>query len=126
MKQKISWFISLCAVMILVWSSGTASANDIRGLWNVKVGGYLSTWMIAVEGNLIEGASQWSCCPGFRVDKLSGIINGDRVTIIRHILGQGYPESGIQTYQGNIRDRKVSGTWAGLGGGGNWEADIVH
>lgn len=79
--------------------------------------------MIGIEDNNIFGASKWNCCPGFRVDRISGTISGNKVTITRHHIGQG-GTSGTQIYIGTISNGKINGTWSGVGGSGTWSAVI--
>ena len=82
-----------------------------------------ATWQVGSEGDNLFGVSQWSCCPGFRVDRLTGVIEGGRVELTRHIVKQG-GSSGSQLYVGNVSGNSISGTWSGLGGNGNWTAKI--
>lgn len=114
--------IIICLGILLTLSS-FAYAADFRGLWEVEASGYKGIWIIGNDGQKIFGASKWSCCPGFRVDRISGEINGDRVNITRYIIGQG-SESGTQTWSGTIQGDRISGSWSGLGGSGSWSAYI--
>ena len=99
--------IIICLGIFLTLSS-IAYAADSRGLWEVEASGYKSIWIVGNDGQTIFGASKWSCCPGFRVDRISGKINGDRVEITRHIIGQG-SESGTQIWSGTIQGDRISG-----------------
>lgn len=98
---------------------------DVRGEWEVVASGYKAMWIVGNDGRKIFGASKWSCCPGFRVDRISGEINGTRVEITRYIIGQG-SESGTQTWHGTIQGDRISGSWSGLGGSGDWTAHITR
>src|SRR6185436_20102486 len=114
---------------------GARSAADLNsGTYQVVVvtaGGksYRSLWHLHVVANHITGTSEWDCCPGHRVDKLSGQIGLKEtdeetltsVDITRFCVGQGQPAPCKQEYSStNIGDTRVQGTWSGTGGSGRW------
>lgn len=105
----------------------SANAQDVRGTWEVVATqgsrNYPATWLVGSEGDNLFGVSQWACCPGFRVDRLTGVIEGGRIELTRHIVKQG-GSSGSQLYVGTVSGDGASGTWGGLGGNGNWTAKI--
>ena len=75
---------------------------------------YPGTWTVTVRAGRISGRSAWTCCPGKRVDPLSGTVKGTRVVILRNCAGQGMPADCRQTYTGTVRaNGTVSGTWTG-------------
>jgi hypothetical protein len=97
------------------YSKNAMTIEDVRGEWEVVADGHKGMWVIGNDGRKIFGASKWTCCPGFRVDRISGQIDGNRVEITRHIIGQGL-ESGTQTWRGTVQGDRISGSWSGLGG----------
>lgn len=111
------------AAFVFIVLSGVAQASDLRGMWKVQASEHTTTWVVGLEGTSIYGTSVWDCCPGYRVDRITGVLEGDRVTIIRHIYEQGSP-SGTQIYKGVMTGDKVTGSWQGLGGAGPWSAHI--
>jgi WSC domain. len=74
-----------------------------------------STWTLQVSGNQITGTSQWDCCPGPRVDALTGRIEGNRVIIERDCSGQGWEGECRQVYDGTIGGGTIEGSWSGTG-----------
>ncbi len=73
---------------------------------------YPGRWVLKVSGGSITGTSYWSCCPGPRVDALTGSTGGGRVTITRDCSGQGQTSCVKQVYTGMIAaDGSVRGTW---------------
>jgi hypothetical protein len=75
---------------------------------------YPGTWTVTVKAGRINGQSAWTCCPGKRVDPVSGTVKGTRVVILRNCAGQGMPANCRQTYTGTVKaNGTVSGTWAG-------------
>jgi len=118
LKTAVFLFLAL-----FVFITADVQAADIRGSWQVNSGVYTGVWLIGLEGASIYGASKWSCCPGYRVDRISGTVSGNQVTIIRHLHEQGGP-SGTQTFIGTISFGKITGSWSGLGGFGTWTAVI--
>ncbi len=124
----IRYLIGLVVVAATLSSTAVNAADvDLRGTWDVVATqgstNYPSTWLVGSEGDNVFGVSQWACCPGFRVDRLTGVIDGTRIEIARHIIKQG-STSGTQLYIGTVTGLTASGTWSGLGGSGNWTAKI--
>ncbi len=117
---KMAVFLVLA---LFVFISVEVQAADLRGNWQVVASGHNAVWLIGLEGDTIYGASKWSCCPSFRVDRISGSVFGNEIIITRHINKQGSP-SGTQTYKGTISNGKITGSWSGLGGSGQWTAVI--
>lgn len=85
---------------------------------------YRGTMTLQVKGSVITGSSRWTCCPGARVDPLSGTVTGSTVTIRRDCRGQGQTACRLQTFVGRIvTDPKdpaagtLSGGWSGDGMG---------
>jgi len=77
---------------------------------------YQSTWKLKVDAatGRIEGTSEWTCCPTGRVDKMSGTINKDTLTITRDCSGQGAPQGCKQVFTSAMtRDGGIRGTWSG-------------
>lgn len=97
------------------------------GRYDVVVdGGFRSVWTLSVSGTQISGSSTWDCCPGPRVDGLSGQISANQVTIVRDCNGQGQTNC-RQTYVGSISNGSVSGTWSGTfeHGGASWTMTLA-
>lgn len=81
----------------------------------VSTGGkqYHSTWTLEVLNGVITGNAGWDCCPGPRVDPLSGTLVGEEVTIVRDCSGQGWVGPCSQTYSGRVQGNIISGTITG-------------
>jgi hypothetical protein len=95
----------------------------------VKTGGkmYRSVWHLRVVANRINGTSEWECCPGHRVDRLSGkITDSDQVTITRFCAGQGQPSPCQQVYEGSLSNTRIEGTWSGTGSAGGGAAWTLY
>ncbi len=106
-------------------ASGTAALTSGTYLVVANNAGtaYSSTWVLNVAGGKITGESHWTCCPGPRVDPLSGSTGGGKVTINRDCSNQGQTACVHQTFTGTITaPGVVSGTWTGDGaeGGDTW------
>lgn len=117
--------IAVCLLATCLCAPAWADDAFVSGTYAAQVDQWSSTWMIRVEGSEITGSSQWSCCPGHRVDMLSGKREGARVTLRRDCSGQGQPGTCSQTYVGEIRGGQVVGTWSGTGGQGNWKLTLA-
>jgi hypothetical protein len=74
-----------------------------------------STWTLDVLNGVITGNSGWDCCPGPRVDPLSGAIAGNEVNIVRDCSGQGFEGPCTQTYHGRVEGNVIRGTITGTG-----------
>jgi hypothetical protein len=75
---------------------------------------YQSMWTVTVKAGRITGLSTWTCCPGKRIDPLTGTVTGSRVVIHRDCSGQGMPADCRQTLTGTVKTNGiVSGTWSG-------------
>lgn len=87
---------------------------------------YQSTWTLEVSGNRITGTSEWNCCPGRRVDPLTGRIDGAQVVIERDCRGQGSGDDCRQTYEGTIANGFITGTFSGTGAwqDANWKLHL--
>lgn len=82
-----------------------------------------STWTLDVLNGVITGSSGWDCCPGPRVDPLSGAIVGQEVNIVRDCSGQGFEGACTQTYHGRVEGNVIRGTITGTGippSGASW------
>lgn len=79
---------------------------------------YHATWNITVSASgKISGRSHWPCCPGKRVDPLTGHATGTHVVIVRHCTGKGAGFC-LQTYTGTVgAGGTVKGHWTGTGVG---------
>jgi hypothetical protein len=100
----------------------TAAPRFVSGTYRATVADgspvYHAIWNITVTGKgLISGKSHWTCCPGPRVDPLTGHVNGTRVVIIRHCTSQGAGYC-LQTFTGTVgATGTVQGHWTGTGVG---------
>ena len=79
-----------------------------------------STWTLQVTGNQITGQSEWSCCPGHRIDPLNGRIEGNRVIIERDCTGEGTVGPCHQVYEGTIKEDVIEGQWTHNGAAAGW------
>ena len=79
---------------------------------------YHATWNISVSSKgKISGKSHWSCCPGPRIDPLTGHVSGVHVVIVRHCTKQGAGYC-LQTFTGTVgTGGTVKGHWTGTGVG---------
>ena len=74
-----------------------------------------STWNIQVVNGRITGTSEWTCCPGPRVDQLRGHFQGDTVVIERDCSGQNWSGACTQVYTGRLVNGRIEGTCQGTG-----------
>jgi hypothetical protein len=74
-----------------------------------------STWRIQVVNGRITGTSEWTCCPGPRVDQLRGTFQGDTVVIERDCSGQNWSGSCTQVFTGRLVNGRIEGTCQGTG-----------
>jgi hypothetical protein len=74
-------------------------------------GQWIGTLRITVSGSRIQGQSEWDCCPGRRVDPLSGALTGNRIRFTRICTGQGFNQPCDQVYEGVIEDKSAHGTF---------------
>ena len=96
-------------------NSGQNIGKLISGSYNVKQGRWKSVWRLNVSNGQITGTSEWACCPGHRIDKMTGYISGNSVFITRDCSGQGYQGKCKQIYQGEIKNNRINGTCSGTG-----------
>jgi caspase domain-containing protein len=90
------------------------------GKYDVVASGYASTFTITATGPTFSGTSQWTCCPGPRIDPIRGSVQNGKITFIRDCNGQGLAGECKQAYIGSIMEDGASGQWSGTGGGGSW------
>ena len=116
-------------LLVLVGAFGVASAGSLTavassppqfgtGTYKAVVmsrgSAYQSMWTVTVKAGRISGLSTWACCPGKRIDPLTGTVTGSRVVIHRDCSGQGMPADCRQTLTGTVKTNGiVSGTWSG-------------
>jgi uncharacterized caspase-like protein len=92
----------------------------LSGKYDVVASGYVSTFTVTATGASFAGSSQWTCCPGPRMDPIRGSVQNGKISFIRDCTGQGYPGECKQAYTGSLMDGAASGQWSGTGGGGSW------
>ena len=76
---------------------------------------YHSTWTIQVVNGRITGSSEWTCCPGRRVDPIRGHFEGDTVVFERDCSGQNWSGACTQVYKGRLNNGRIEGTCTGTG-----------
>ena len=95
-------------------SGGSLTSGTYRFVGGSGPNVYVGKWVLKVSGGSVTGTSYWTCCPGARVDPLSGTTGGGKVTITRDCRGQGQTLCVSQTFTGTISATgKVAGTWVG-------------
>lgn len=72
---------------------------------------YQSVWRLNVTGGRISGKSEWTCCPGPRIDPMKGRISGDTVVIERDCTGQGQKGPCHQVYTGKLNGDVIEGSF---------------
>ncbi len=95
--------------------------QDWRGEWDVVVTStesgrsFNSLWLLGQEGSGIFGASEWDCCPTYRVDKLTGTFRQNSIELVRHVNEQDREKVGslIQIYTGTREGDRIVGKWNG-------------
>ena len=92
----------------------------VSGKYDVVASGYTSIFTITAGGSTFSGSSQWTCCPGPRIDPIRGSIQNGKISFIRDCNGQGLLGECKQAYIGSITEDGASGQWSGTGGGGSW------
>ncbi len=107
--------------------SGTGSANSltpslnnltgrlVSGIYRVTQGRWRSTWTLRVVNGQIRGTSEWTCCPGHRIDPIKGRISGNTVVMERDCSGQGWNGACRQIFRGHIQGDRIEGTCSGTG-----------
>jgi Caspase domain len=90
------------------------------GKYDVVASCYASTFTITATGPTFSGSSQWTCCPGPRLDPIRGSVQNGKITFIHDCNGQGSLIECKQTYVGSMMDDGASGQWSGTGGSGSW------
>ena len=85
------------------------------GIYRVEQGRNKSIWRLHVSNGRISGTSEWSCCPGHRIDTMKGTISGNKVVIERDCSGQGWSGACRQTYRGTIKSDRIAGFCSGTG-----------
>ncbi|MFX0202316.1 MAG: hypothetical protein ACFFCW_39900 [Candidatus Hodarchaeota archaeon] len=141
--RMVTCFLITCTFVLLLLIPGKAQASDLQGLWDVVVYGppldgetdpheYISTWIVGLglDEKFIFGASTWEKYPQY-VDRLTGDVEGNKVTIVRYTIVKNSTYGGkiyVQTYTGTFDgDSTVSGNWTGNGARGqtwDWRATI--
>jgi hypothetical protein len=86
--------------------SGTYRIETVGG-----GGQWIGTLRITVSGSQIQGQSEWECCPGSRVDPLSGTLTGNRIRFTRNCTGQGFNQPCDEVFEGVIEDNMAHGTF---------------
>ena len=83
---------------------------------------YKSEWKVQVKKDKITGKSEWTCCPGRRIDPIRGYVNGYTVVIERDCSGQNWSGACRQKFVGTLMGSKIEGTCTGTGivGIGHW------
>jgi hypothetical protein len=84
--------------------SGTYRVESVAG------DRWVGTLRITVSGTRIQGQSEWDCCPGHRVDALSGTLTGNRIRWTRNCSGQGFNGPCDQVFEGVIEGKTAHGT----------------
>jgi hypothetical protein len=99
--------------------SGTYNASAWWGRrWDAQ-------WQLSVNAGRITGRSKWPCCPGPRVDPMSGHIAGDTVIIERDCTGQGHNGDCLQVYTGTLEGEIIRGSFTHNGqSGGSWALNL--
>jgi len=82
---------------------------------------YSSTWTLTGNNSTVHGESQWTCCPGPRLDPMIGTFKGDTLSLERDCRGQGYNQPCKQIYTGTIKDNHIEGVFTHNGAyAGTW------
>jgi len=98
------------------------NTNFVSGTYRVTQGHWESTWRVRVVNGRITGTSEWTCCPGHRIDPIRGSVSGNIVIMERNCSGQGWNGPCRQIFRGKIKGNRIMGTCTGtgLGGGSPW------
>ena len=98
------------------------SSAFASGTYRVTQGHWESTWRVRVVNGRITGTSEWTCCPGHRIDPIRGNVSGNTVVMERNCSGQGWNGPCRQIFRGEIKNNRIMGTCTGtgLGGGSSW------
>ncbi len=117
----------------IAWSNGSVwrRATDLSGTlatgrYEVRVAGFQSVWALRVNGAKVSGVSIWDCCPGPRIDAVTGEFRGDELILRRPCNGQGTPDVPpcLQEFRGHLVGTALEGTFTGAGGPGTWRLDL--
>lgn len=101
--------------------AATLSDRLVSGTYDVLAHPWRSQWRLNVNGGSINGRSQWSCCPGPRVDPMKGQLSGDTVSIERDCTGQGNNQPCRQVYSGQLDGNTIRGNYTYNGSpAGTW------
>ncbi|MCB1439602.1 MAG: sel1 repeat family protein [Nitratireductor sp.] len=95
--------------------TGQLASGRYRVDTSVNGASYPSEWSLIIDNGRITGTSEWSCCPGPRIDPLAGFVSGNKVMIERDCSGQGHVGPCKQTYDGSIMNGRLEGTFTGTG-----------
>ncbi len=95
----------------------TPSTSFGTGIYLATQGPRTSLWNVTVTAaGDITGTSVWVCCPGPRIDALSGKVTGTQVVVNRDCSGFGFEGPCTQVFTGTVgADGQVRGTWSGTG-----------
>ncbi len=128
-KLRYSILLLFLSLFFTIFPFSGNISNYLRsGTYHITQGQWQSTWKITVVNGSITGTSEWTCCPGHRVDPLRGKIEGNRVIIERDCSKQGYGSVCKQTYVGYFNNGKISGPCSGTGltNGSTWTMVLTN